>query len=127
MVDDVKSSRMIYRRYFERLDLGIEVLEAGSGEEAIELIDAEPLDLILCDHRMGAVSGLDVLEHALHHQPKAVRCMMTGYADPELAEKAATQAKVHVFLEKAMDVADMVDMLDREVVSRFLRPTTAER
>lgn len=118
---------MIYRRFFERLDLDIEVLEASSGEEAIEVIDNEPVDLILCDHRMGAVSGLDVLKHALHQRPGAVRCMMTGYADPELAKRAATEAKVHAFLEKAMDVADMVDMLDREVVSRFLRPAVPER
>lgn len=122
VVDDVRSMRMIYRIYFERLDQDVEVLEAASGEEAIEIVDTEPLDLVLCDHRMGAVTGLDVLKHALRRQPDALRCMMTGYADPELATAATTEAKVHAFIEKSMGVGPMIEQLERELVSRFIRP-----
>lgn len=126
VVDDVPSMRMVCRLYFERLDLDVEVLEAASGEEAIKILDAEPVDLVLSDHRMGVVTGLDVLKHALEHQPDALRCMMTGYGDPELATAANTEAKVHAFIQKSMGVAPMIDLLERKLVSRFVRSTGTE-
>lgn len=100
--------------------MDVEVMEAASGEAAIEILDRQTVDIVLCDHRMGAVTGLEVLIHALRHQPQALRCMMTGYADPELAQAAITKAKVHAFLEKPMDIDAMETMLRREVVERYL-------
>lgn len=121
VVDDVSSVRFICRNFFENTDLDVEVLEAESGEAAIEILDREAVDIVLCDHRMGAVTGLEVLVHALRHQPKALRCMMSGYADPELAQAAITEAKVHAFLEKPMDIEAMEAVLQREVVDRYLQ------
>lgn len=122
IVDDVRSERLLCRRHFERSDLDFEVREAKSGEEAIEVLDAERVDVILSDHRMGEMSGIEVLKHALEKQPEALRFLMTGYADPELAERAATEAQVHAFIEKPLRAVRMGEALEREIVERYLRP-----
>jgi len=126
VVDDQLSVRLICRMYFEESDLDVEILEAASGEAAVQILDTEHVDVVLSDHRMGPTTGLEVLVHALHHQPHALRCMMSGYADPELAEAAATKAKVHAFIEKPMGAPAMEELLEREIASRYLRPALAD-
>jgi CheY-like chemotaxis protein len=41
-------------------ELGLTALTAKDGEEAIALIEAEPVDLLITDIRMGAISGWEV-------------------------------------------------------------------
>lgn len=125
VVDDVSSMRFMCKRFFLRCGLDVEVAEAASGEEALALLEAKPFDCILSDHRMGAVTGLDVLAFALEHQPAAIRCMMTGFADPALAEEASRRAKVHVFIEKPMEMGDLWALLQSDLVERHLRPLVA--
>ncbi|WP_054773366.1 response regulator [Methylogaea oryzae] len=59
---------------------GYRVFGANSGADAMEIIDRESLDLIICDQRMPGITGDQVLKHALDKQPQAIRILLTGYA-----------------------------------------------
>ncbi|KTF69135.1 histidine kinase famiy protein [Sphingomonas sp. HT-1] len=67
--------------------LGYRVLLAASGEEALERIEAEPIDLLFTDIVMpGGMSGLELVEqfHALH--PETPVLMTTGYNEDLVAD-----------------------------------------
>lgn len=66
------------------------VLSAQSGEEALALLAAEPVDVILCDQAMPGMRGTEVLAEAARRYPKTVRLMLSG--QPDLSEIEAAIA-----------------------------------
>lgn len=59
VVDDVAVNREILKRRLARR--GFHITEAAGGREALEIIDREPIDLVLLDIMMPDVDGLDVV------------------------------------------------------------------
>jgi two-component system cell cycle response regulator len=64
------------------------VLSAQSGEEALALLAAEQVDVILCDQAMPGMRGTDVLAEAARRYPKTVRLMLSGQPDLREIEAA---------------------------------------
>jgi DNA-binding NtrC family response regulator len=62
---------------------GYEVVEAKDGKEAIELLEKEPVDLVLSDIRMPNKTGVDLLMHVKRHRPDVPVLLMTAYAMEE--------------------------------------------
>jgi DNA-binding response OmpR family regulator len=60
VVDDVEDNRIILRRRFEAA--GFAVVEADSGEAALQVLEQEPVDLVLLDIQMPGLSGVDTLK-----------------------------------------------------------------
>lgn len=62
VVDDSRAMRMIVSRELKAIDAVHDVAEAESAEAAIEVLGADPIDLVLCDWNMGGMTGLELLE-----------------------------------------------------------------
>jgi putative two-component system response regulator len=60
VVDDETAIREILREHLETL--GYRVLAAASAEEALQLLEASPPDLVLTDVHMGAISGIELCQ-----------------------------------------------------------------
>lgn len=125
LVDDDHSTRLILRRFLDRVQPPLEVEEAANGETAIQALEARRFDAVLSDYRMGVVTGLDVLAFALQRQPHAIRVLMTGFADPSLERAAHARAQVHAFLEKPMSTREFESILTEKLIS--LLPDRAAR
>jgi CheY-like chemotaxis protein len=59
VVDDVAVNREILKRRLARR--GFEITEACGGREALDIIDSQPVDLVLLDIMMPDVDGLEVV------------------------------------------------------------------
>jgi two-component system cell cycle response regulator len=57
------------------------VLSACSGEEALQVLSHEPVEVILCDQAMPGMRGTEVLAEAAARYPKTVRLMLSGQPD----------------------------------------------
>ena len=57
------------------------VLSACSGEEALEVLSHEPVEVILCDQAMPGMRGTEVLAEAAARYPTTVRLMLSGQPD----------------------------------------------
>ncbi|MFA5861674.1 MAG: response regulator [Candidatus Thermoplasmatota archaeon] len=123
IVDDDEAMRMACRRVFERSPppRGIAISEADSGEQAIEMLRADPFDCVLSDYRMGALTGIEVLAFAMKNRPKAVRIMMSGFGSPDLVMAATLQARIHEFIEKPMTSQELEAVLKESVLERYLK------
>jgi len=70
---------------------GYECLTATSGRRALELLDAERVDLVLTDLQMPEVDGLALLRHARELDPARPVIMITGFATIESAVSAVKE------------------------------------
>ena len=79
VVDDEPRILSALRRTLERD--GWEVLTAESPREALQHLERRPVDLILTDHKMPGMSGLEFLRRAARCRPRAVRMLLTGWTE----------------------------------------------
>lgn len=108
VVDDEMGMRMAVARSLENFavdmpDIGgavtFKILQAGSGEEALEILAQTPVDLLLLDHKMPGISGLDVLAQVSAKEMDVLVVMITAYASLETAI-TATKRGAYDFLAK---------------------------
>jgi two-component system phosphate regulon sensor histidine kinase PhoR len=109
VVDDEYGVRSAVRQILE-LE-GYEVEDAGTGEEALALLAMHDYDIALLDYRLPDTDGL-----ALHKQIAAsgrqiMTCMITAYADIDLA-CAATFQGIDFFLPKPFMPEDMLSVIE---------------
>ncbi len=77
-----------------------EVLGATNGEEALRIASEQPVHVIIADHAMPGMSGVEVLEQIRARSPDTVRVLYTGVLDTRIAEQATSRAEVFRFLVK---------------------------
>ena len=66
VIDDVPETRMLLRDMLEEMGF-LSVIEASNGRVALEKLKSKPAHLILCDHVMEEMSGLDLLSQLRNH------------------------------------------------------------
>jgi len=116
IVDDLAANRALLARRLSRLRL--EVAEAASGQEALDLLRAQPFDIVLLDVMMPELDGCQTLGFiksdprlreipvlmvsALDELSSVVRCIELGADDylPKPFEGAILDARVAACLEK---------------------------
>jgi len=100
VVDDEADARLLLRTVLE--SRGYEVVEAGSGEEALELVGGAAL--VTLDLRMGGMSGLDVLRKIRSRMDTGMTPVVvaTGVDDPE-TEMQLFEAGADDFVVKPVD------------------------
>jgi thioredoxin reductase (NADPH) len=106
--DDPAVSRAVARDLRRHYGEGYRVLRAGSGAEALEALRELKLrgDLVavlLADHRMPDMSGLEFLEEAMDLFPHARRALLTAYADTDAAIEAINVVDLDHYLLKPWD------------------------
>ncbi|MCH8038945.1 MAG: sigma-54-dependent Fis family transcriptional regulator [Nitrospinae bacterium] len=77
---------------------GYGVVEAKSGNEALELVQRTPFDVVLTDVQMPGMNGIELLHRIAPLQLRPETIVMTGYGSGPGAE--AVKAGAHDFLEK---------------------------
>jgi len=65
-----------------------ESIEVGTGEEALDILNSEPIDIVLLDNKLPGIHGIEVLEHINQKQIDTAVMMITSYASLDLAIKA---------------------------------------
>jgi putative nucleotidyltransferase with HDIG domain len=81
------------------------------GPEAIEELGRREFDVVVSDMRMPRVDGAAVLKHVQASQPNAVRIVLTGHTETDLALRTIPVA--HQFLSKPCDAATLEGTIDR--------------
>ena len=89
VVDDEEIVQSLVRDALE--DEGHRVAQASSGEEALDIIKAGSVDLLVTDIRMPGMDGIKLVKHAREVNPELGIIFMTGYATLNSAKDAIKQ------------------------------------
>jgi two-component system, NtrC family, response regulator PilR len=118
VVDDERSMRELLSIVLRRE--GYDVLLAENGRTAVELLEREPVDLLISDIKMPDVSGVDVLRAAKRIDQDILAIMITAFASTDTAVEAMRLGACD-YLSKPFDV-DLLKMKVREKIeNRQLR------
>lgn len=80
-----------------------ELVLAGSGQAAIEVLENQRIDLIISDARMPGVDGPTLLSTARRRWPWIIRILLTGHADMNSTIKAINGGQIYRYISKPWD------------------------
>jgi response regulator RpfG family c-di-GMP phosphodiesterase len=96
-VDDEMNNLVSFKAVFR---IKYNVFTAISGEEAIKILDANDIHVIVTDQRMPGMTGVEFLESILDRHPDPMRILLTGYADLNAVIDAVNKGKIFHYLSK---------------------------
>lgn len=105
VVDDEQSVRVALGRLLEVAGYTVSVAE--SGEEALTVLTRIPVQLVISDHHMPGMSGIDLLKLVRVRYPEIMRIMLTGDPDPDTPVRSINEGEVYRFVRKPWNNADL--------------------
>jgi CheY-like chemotaxis protein len=97
IVDDEENVALILQDGLKKLPR-CKVVVAVSGEQALELFEQQPFDLLITDYKMSGMDGMTLAAHARQLCPWIAVVVITAYRSDALHERAR-----HVSIQKIMD------------------------
>jgi CheY-like chemotaxis protein len=90
---------------------GFRILTAGNAEAALEILAHNEVGVILSDHRMPGMTGIELLSQIKTQYPHTVRLVLSGYADVGTVTDAIRLGAVYKFLTKPWDSDELGNIL----------------
>lgn len=103
-VDDEEGNRKAFKATFRR---DMDVVLASSGEEALRLLEQEPVHVIVSDQRMPDMVGSELLTLVRDRYPDTMRILLTGYSDLEAVAQAINKGGIFAYATKPWDENDL--------------------
>jgi signal transduction histidine kinase len=116
LVDD----EIIIRDLCARALKDYRVLQASNGQAAIQLLDSQPVDLILADIMMPVMNGLELLQQVKERDPGQLVVVMTGYADKDIILRAL-KADADDFIQKPINLLQLKTTIAKALEKKALR------
>lgn len=110
-VDDERNVLDGIKRMLRPMRNDFEFSFAVGGNEALELLERQPMDIVVSDMRMPGLSGLQLFHEIQRRFPHSIRIMLSGQADDEAI--FGTVSVVHQFLAKPCEPDILKDVLVR--------------
>lgn len=97
--------RVTRRRY--------EVTRCANGEDALALLGEREFEVLITDHKMPRMTGLELLERLGDRFPRMVRVLLSGYTDVPEVQRAGTSGHVHHYVLKPVDSRALLAGIER--------------
>ncbi len=117
-------------------DEGYSAEGVASGSEGRERLEREPYNLVICDLRMPAPDGMEILRWVREARPDTAFIMLTAHAEPDLARRAVQAGcldyvtkpwNTFELLMRVHRVAERWDLIaQRERLLRWIRHVQGE-
>jgi two-component system, response regulator YesN len=109
IVDDDYELRSELRDFLD----GYDVIEASSGEEALDILKvANEISLVILDVMMPGISGLDVLTELKKTDPTISIIILTGHSSKDVAIEAL-KSHADDYIEKPLNISRIKESIER--------------
>jgi DNA-binding NtrC family response regulator len=117
IVDDEDATRQLCRDIAS--EIGLVVRTAATTDEALEILEQSPVDIVVTDLKVPELGGIELLKHIRTNQPNTSVMMLTQYGTIETAV-AATQLGAKDYVTKPFHLQELRTKIERLVQSAEL-------
>ncbi len=111
-VDDEARNLSVFEAAFED---EFEVHTAASAREALEILEANDVDLLITDQRMPQTTGVELLEAVSGRYPTMARIVLTAYSDIQAIIQAINTGRIDQYVTKPYNPANLAIVMKREL------------
>ncbi|MFH1807530.1 MAG: response regulator [Pseudomonadota bacterium] len=123
-VDDEENILSALRRVLRKENY--ELIFCGSPVEALQILKEQSVDIVVSDHLMPEMTGLEFVAVVKDLHPQTMRVILTGQADLELAVSAINKGQVNYFLLKPWNDLELKIVLKQLLAQRRLEILNAQ-
>ncbi|HXI00072.1 MAG TPA: response regulator [Sphingobacteriaceae bacterium] len=109
-VDDEENNLLSFKATFR---IKYNVITAISAEEAMKILEAKPVEIIITDQRMPEMTGVEFLEKVIEKYIDPMRILLTGYADMNAVVDAVNKGKIFHYLSKPWNEEEIESTVER--------------
>lgn len=110
IVDDEKNFLLSLSDGLSAYASDFNVLTAGNGKEAVEVLESNKVDLVVTDLKMPRMDGFELLMHINMEHPTIPVIVMTAFGTPEIEDRTENLGAVQ-YLEKPLDFTELADKI----------------
>ncbi|MGH9678907.1 MAG: sigma-54-dependent transcriptional regulator, partial [Candidatus Acidiferrales bacterium] len=110
VVDEESSTREICKEVAS--DAGFQALTAATTEEALQILEQHPVDIVLTDLQIPQIGGLELLKKIRENHPEIAVIMLTQFGTIKTAIEA-TKLGAADYITKPFHVEELFTKLDR--------------
>ncbi len=118
IVDDEVAIRRALEKFLT--GLGYKVLSAGDGEEAIKILEKNPIDLALVDLVMPKLDGISFIRKMKLMAPEVIPIVLTGFGTITSAVEAMKVGAYH-YLTKPFELEDIASLVQTALDHKNLK------
>lgn len=107
-VDDEAQNLAAFKANFRKI---FNVTVANDASEALAIINSAHIDVVITDHMMPDISGVDLLEMLKESHPYIGRILITGCSDISIVIEAINRCEVFRFLTKPWVKDDLTETI----------------
>lgn len=93
---------------FLNMIMNCDIVVKSNGSDAIVVLDKEEFHIIIQDLQMPGIDGFTVLNHAIKRNPKIIKIVLTGLADPAVTRKVESMGAVYVSKPPELKVLELI-------------------
>jgi two-component system, sensor histidine kinase and response regulator len=97
------------------------IFRAENGNDALNIIRSQSLDVIVSDQRMPGKTGVEILRESIEFQPDASRILLTGFTDLDSVVQSINEARIQLYLTKPWDNTQLELSIEKAAESAMMR------
>lgn len=115
LVDDEEDNlSLLYRTLRQEFD----IVKTTSPLEALEIIGHIPVNIIISDHKMPEMDGVEFLKRTHEINPDSIRLLVTAYSDSKILIDAINYGKIYRYIKKPWEPTELI-MVVRTAIEYF--------
>ncbi|OEC39683.1 two-component system response regulator [Pseudomonas sp. 1D4] len=96
-----------------------DLVMAHSGDEALQLFETQPVDLVVSDARMPGMDGATLLAEIHKRDPGCMSVLLTGYADINTIITAINEGQIYRYLSKPWNDDELLLTIRQALAYQF--------
>ena len=103
-VDDELSNLNAFKNLFRKK---FNIITANSGQQGLEILETQPVDLIISDQRMPEMTGIEFLKKVRTKHSDFKFILLTAYVDNDVIKEAVNDVGIYWYVNKPFDPDQM--------------------
>jgi len=114
IVDDEINITLSFQRLFRKEPYRI--LTANSGQQALEILETETVEVVVSDQRMPGMTGAELFTIIQQRYPHTIRLLLSGYTDFDALTYAINNGAISKFISKPWNRDELQQSLQQALV-----------